>query len=628
MKTLQHMLSNEFIEASGWMLVHSLWQGLLVLLVLSLMLWLMRKNSAQLRYLVSFFFLLVMLAWSVITFADAYQYAQEKTAIRAQLVPGSGSVKAYLAEHLEQQNPDALAKNAGINLKAIKVRSFLQKHFYWVCTFWMLGMLVVMLRMVGGLFYLQRLRTYGLMPVGEGLSLKLEQFAAQLNIRRKVEVFFSPLAKVPMTLGTFKPLILFPVTSMTGLSLKEVEAILVHELAHVLRHDYLFNIIQSVVEMLFFYHPAVWIISTQIRSERENSCDNLAIELTGDKLTYVQALAAYERIRMEQGDLAMAFASKKGSLINRIKRIQKQVAMKTNFMEGLIAALVVVTGLALVSFTLGNNPAPIRGAVPLNTEINADQPGAAHEPVVWTPVMIDSVQQALEENIQHSEELDQVSEEMKKMVEVALSERDAEASARMMEEINAALRELDLEGIVSEAMREVQSALEEVNFEEIRREIEQDLKQDIDREEIRRDLQEARRDMEEARREVEEARREVREEMRRDMRRDGVPEEIIELSVSAAEAGLNIASSVLENLPIDDIVHAALEGVGAAFEALDEIDFDELIRSVEADLNDSLSEEDIARLKADMEKQEQKLREQKEKLKVKEKEMKAKEKSK
>jgi bla regulator protein blaR1 len=624
MKALQDILSNELIEASGWMLVHSLWQGLLVLIVLSFLLLLMRRNSAQLRYLVSFFFLLVLLTWSGITFVDAYQYAQEKTAIRAQFVPGTGSVKAYLAEQLSQQNPETHVSDSGINLKMIKVRSFLQRHFHWVCTLWMLGMLFVMLRMVGGLFYIQRLRTYGLMPVGEGLSLKLEQFAAQLNIRRKVEIFFSPLARVPMTLGTFKPVILFPFTAMTGLSVKEVEAILVHELAHVLRHDYLFNIIQSVVELLFFYHPAVWIISAQIRSERENSCDNLAIELTGDKLTYVQALAAYEKIRVGQGDLAMAFASKNGSLINRIKRIQKQVAMKTNFIEGLIAALVVVTGLALVSFTMGNNPATTSGTVPVKTEINADQPGPAHEPVVWTPFMIDSVQQALEENIQHSKELDQVSEEMKKMVEVAMSERDVEASARMMEEINTALRELDLESIVSEAMREVQTALEEVNFEEIRREIEQDIKQDIDREEIRRDLQEARRDMEEARREVEEARREVREEMRRDMRQDGVPEEIIELSVTAAEAGLNIASTVLENLPVDEIVHAALEGIGAAFEALDEIDFDELIRSVEADLNDSISEDDIERLKRDLELQQEKLEIEMEKLKQKEKELKRK----
>lgn len=612
MRNLQHILSDEFIEASGWMLVHSLWQGLLVLLVLSVMLWLMRRNSAQLRYLVSYFFLLVLLVWSGITFVNAYQYAQEKTQIRAQFLEGGGSVKAYLAAQMAQNTVVSTSEPGAINFKLIRLRGFLQQNFYWFCAFWILGMTMVMLRMAGGLLYMQRLRTYGLLPVGEDLACRLKYYTNKLNLRRKVVLYLSPLAKVPLTLGTFKPVILFPFTNMTGLSADEVEAILVHELAHVLRHDYLFNIVQSVVEMLFFYHPAVWIISAQIRNERENCCDSIAIELTGDKLTYVKALAAYEKIRAGEGDLAMAFARSRGSMLNRIKRIQKQVAMKTNFTEGLIAAAVVVFGLALVSFTMGNNNLPDSKPVQASAFVNTEKETIDREPLVWTTEMIDSVEQALEENIQRSEALNQVSEEMKKMVEVAMSEQDKQVSAQMMEELNSALSELDLERIISDALKEVQFALEDVDFKEIQRDIEKD----FDSKAIRRDMEKARRDMEKARREIEDARSEVREEMRRDMRNDGVPEEIIDLSVSAAETGLNIASSILENLPLDEIVHAALEGVGTAFRALDEIDFDTLLQSVESDLDDSISAEDIEMLKLQMEMQKKELEVQKKELEV------------
>lgn len=611
MNSLQHLFSSEFIEAIGWTIVHSLWQGTLVALVLTVLLVLMRKNSAQLKYLISFFALLIIIGWSGITFVNAYSYAKEKTALKENITSDPNYIKNYLSEQLGQETVDQEAAEKAkldININLIKIRSFFQRNFNAICLLWMLGMLFLIFKMIGGFIYAKRLRTYQLVEIDHRWVEKIEEFAAKLNIQRRVNAFFSPLAKVPMTLGTVKPIILFPVAAFTGLSVKDVEAILAHELAHIVRHDYLFNIIQSIVEILFFYHPAVWMISSHIRSERENSCDNLAIQLIGDKIAYVKALAAVQINQMEQGQLAMAFASPKGNLVQRIKRLQKQVAMKTNFIEGLIAAIVVVVGLTLVSFTIGDRVSPqmmpdenLASELPMKDTVNSKK-------TVWTVQKRDSIEKELQYNIQHSEELDKVSEDMKKMVEVAMSEQDNELSAEMMEDINNALKDLDIEGIVQEALKETQQALKEVNMQEVM----EDAKKDIDFDEIRRDMEEARRD-------VEEARREIREDMRRDMENDDVPQEIIDLSVSAAEAGLNAASAVLENLPVDEIIDAALSGVSAAFDALGEIDFDQI-------KSDSLSEEDITRLKEQLEKQEQKLQEQKEKLKAKEKELKSKEK--
>ncbi|MFA9388354.1 MAG: M56 family metallopeptidase [Prolixibacteraceae bacterium] len=623
MKNLQYLFSSEFIEAIGWTIVHSIWQGVIVAIVLAILLLFMRRNSAQLKYIISFFALLIIIGWSGITFANAFSYAKEKSVLKENITSNPEYIKTYFADKLAQASVEN-GQNAevGINLRWIKIRSFFQRNFNLICFIWIVGMLFLIVKMIGGFIYVRRLRRYQLVDIGEEWILKIEEYAHKLNLDRKVAAFFSPLANVPLTLGTIKPVILFPVAAFTGLSVKDVEAIIAHELAHIIRHDYLFNILQSIVEILFFYHPAVWMISAQIRSERENSCDNIAIQLTGDKVAYVKALAAVQINQMEQGQLAMAFASPKSSLLQRIKRLQKKVAMKTNFIEGLIAAGVIVVGLALVSFTVGNKVAP--QVMPTeNTLFDTDEPGASNAKPVWTKEMKDSVQQELEKNIQHSEELDQVSEEMKKMVEVAMSEQDATISTEMMEEINAALKEINVGEIIQEAMQEVQKAMQEahesIDYDEIHRDME-DARRDIEeaRKEIRESIDhgEIRRDLEEARKDIQDARKEMREDMRRDMENDNVPEEIIELSIGAAEAGLNAAAAVLENLPLDEIIHAALRGVEVAAQSLDEIDFDQLKK------NDSISEEDIARLKKQLEKEEEKLKLQKEKLKEKEKELK------
>jgi beta-lactamase regulating signal transducer with metallopeptidase domain len=593
-------ISPVFVEAIGWTLIHSLWQGALIALALTILMLLLRRNSAQLRYLLAFFSLLILTGWAAFTFNNAFRYANEKAELKALIEANPQYISTLLLDQNSDNETTAHTINAKINFEWLKVRSFLQRHFHLVFLFWILGMVILVLRMLGGMLYARRLRNHQLSPLGSDWIEVVNNFSERLGIRRKVKAFFSPLAKGPMTLGTFKPVILFPVAAFTGLAVKDIEAIIAHELAHVLRHDYFFNIVQSAVEILFFYHPAVWMISAQIKAERENSCDNIAIGLTGDKPAYIKALAKIQITTVEQERLAMAFASHKTSVLQRIKRLQKQVAMKTNFIEGLIAAGVLVIGLSLVSFTMGNRIHPQMVPVEVN---QMSEPAPVK---TWTAPAVDSVRHTLDENLEKARQADKVSDELEKAVEVAWSEEDDALSAEMMEEINKVLAELDIEGIVHEAMREASRAIDEIDHEAIRKEIESD----IDREEIRREMREARR-------EIEAARREIHEEMRRDMENDNVPEEVIRLSVDAAEAGLKIAETVLENIPLEEIIETALTGVDIAFDALKEIDWDEV--TIE---NDSLSEEDIERLKAQLEDKEKELKQAKEKLKQKEKELK------
>lgn len=580
MKALINIFSPEFIEAIGWTIVHSLWQGIIIGVVLSLLIWILNKNSAQIKYLISFFALIIMLTWSGITFSQSYSYAKDKAALKENIQNNPDYIKTYLTQKLQEEA--SIDRDEKINLNLIEIRTFFLHHFNLVYFIWIIGITFLIIRMFGGLIYSHRLRSYQLMKIGDEWISKIEVFASRLRIKRKVNAFFSPLAKGPMTLGTLKPIILFPVTAFTGLKTKDIEVIIAHELAHILRHDYFFNIIQSFVEIIFFYHPAVWLISAHIRNERENSCDNIAIELIGDKATYVRALAAIEINKAAQGQLAMAFAAPKGNILQRITRLQKQVAMKTNFTENLIAATVVVTGLTLMSFTA--NKQNKKQSFNVNNEIVEKQENKTKAPTTktWTEAQKDSLRIELEKNIQRSEELDKVSEEMKAMVEVAMTEDNEELSAEMMEEINNAINDIDLDEIVNTALWEAKQALNEVDFDEIK----QDIHEEIDSEEMQQEIHEAQREMDEAR-------REVHEEMRREMEADGdVPDAIINFSIQAAEAGLNVAEAIVTNLPLDEILDGVFDGLDATFDALDNIDFDEIIN----DLDEDFSEEEINEL--------------------------------
>ena len=123
---------------------------------------------------------------------------------------------------------------------------------------------------------------------------------------------------MPTLVGWIKPVVLLPAAALAGLSPEQLQAILAHELAHVRRHDYLVNLLQSMVETLLFYHPATWWVSAQVRAEREHCCDDLAVEVCGDRLVYVSALAELTTIASHRG---FALAATDGSLVGRVRRI-------------------------------------------------------------------------------------------------------------------------------------------------------------------------------------------------------------------------------------------------------------------------------------------------------------------
>jgi hypothetical protein len=163
------------------------------------------------------------------------------------------------------------------------------------------------------------MKLHGARPLS-GLWLeRAAEIARKLSVSGPVKVLESSLVSVPTAVGWLRPAILLPASAFTGLTPQQLEAVLAHELAHVRRHDYLVNVLQTGVETLLFYHPAVWWVSRQIRAEREHVCDDMAVRVTGDAMTYARALTRIERLRTTAPRLAMAADG--GSLRFRVSRL-------------------------------------------------------------------------------------------------------------------------------------------------------------------------------------------------------------------------------------------------------------------------------------------------------------------
>lgn len=464
MNLIQSIFPEELIETIGWTLFHSIWQATLVLLILVVVLFLMKKYSPGIRYLIAFSGLLICVLLAAITANKSYTLAKEKIAIRETLINNPLEVKELIKSNLSTEN---LTKTNTIfsSVNTVKFRAYMQRNFSIVFLLWIIGMFYFLFRMMGGILHLQQLRTRKTAIPDNSWIEKFIEIKDKMGVTKSVELLQSAMVKVPMLLGYFKPVVLIPISLMTGLSNKETEAVIAHELAHLKRHDYLFNILQSVIEAIFFYHPAVWLISRIIRNEREHSCDDLAVESTGDKISYIKALAAAQELAGNNStNYAVAFSTNTGGLLNRVKRIKNQNTMKNNVTEGFIAASIIFFSLILLSFTIdGEN---LKREFDFNTktkeaEVETQNPISAVPPARVNP---DSINRIIEGKVH---DMPEVSDEMEQLMEIAYTYNDEELSELINESMELAFKEFELNEIMALAMQQADSALSEIEISKI-----------------------------------------------------------------------------------------------------------------------------------------------------------------
>jgi beta-lactamase regulating signal transducer with metallopeptidase domain len=295
--------------AIGWTLLHILWQGSFLGIVLAVALRAMRNSPATTRYALCCGALAALVLFPLLTL------------VQIELTAGHPAATALLYLPLLVGKDSALS-DAGSSTGSgfLSFVRTLQPWFPVVMWIWVLGTGLKAIRIVVGLIRSRALRLTSQACNAAPLFEMVRRLSGPVGISQNVQLFVSPDTGIPVVIGWRKPAILLPPSFLQDLSSEEMETIIVHELAHIQRRDYPMNVAQAGVEALFFYHPVVWWISRQIRREREHCCDDIAVRVSGSPLVCAKALTALEERRSSTVS-SLSPAASRGDLTMRIHRI-------------------------------------------------------------------------------------------------------------------------------------------------------------------------------------------------------------------------------------------------------------------------------------------------------------------
>ena len=354
------------IEATAWTLIHFCWEAAAIAGLYRMAAVAFARRTSQARYLLALSALVAMLAAAVFTFAwemrapASPSYAAPSSAVSNAIV--SGDFPRMVA-------PGGMSASLGSADRAQRIYS-LPNLMGWIDAFWVIGVLALSVRGLGGWWLIHRLRTSALPQAPEAVCAAFKRISSALGLEKKVLLRLSDAIGSPITVGAVRSMVLLPVSAVTLLGPEELEVVLAHELAHVRRADFFWNLVQTVVETLFFFHPAVWWISGRIRHERELCCDDLALKICPNPVVYASALFHLEEHRSRQMRLAMALDGHQSpqTLRMRIARILGE-SMPLNasrslrpFSAAAVFAAVIVLLLPAPQVIAGLTPSPAPSA--------------------------------------------------------------------------------------------------------------------------------------------------------------------------------------------------------------------------------------------------------------------------
>ncbi|HEY1217900.1 MAG TPA: GWxTD domain-containing protein [Bryobacteraceae bacterium] len=483
--TLDLWLAAPLAHALGRALAHFVWQGALLAAALRVALFLGAERSSRWRHLAATACLLVLPLVFGITLA---------------LSLGTGHPIMVL--------PPAAPRMVFNPVIAQGVPATPVDRLAWLAPLWMAGVILFYAFRLAGLVRVDRLRRRGVCAAPPEWQQRLRALSAAVRVSRPVELLESCLAGVPLAIGYWRPVILMPIGVLAGLSAEQVEAILIHELAHIRRADYLVGLAQSVIEGLFFFHPAVWWISAVVRTEREYACDDVVVALRPNARAYAAALTTLEQSRWPA--VQAAAAANGGNLMRRIRRLLGEPAparfpsARASALAGALALVAAVT-IALVVWpparSFAQQPAPAEsaagklepakgfGEARKNLEELEALLAAKQEKIQEAEQAAARAQELLERNAEefdralqnaagHSDEFAQAEEQMRK-AQAALKElvaaqagkseellqpqeRALQAQERALQQVEKQLREI-ANGKLDEALRQQQErALQQV----------------------------------------------------------------------------------------------------------------------------------------------------------------------
>lgn len=435
--------TTDLVTALGWAILHSLWQALLVFACLRVVLKLWPNATSSIKYNLSFLSLAGIFGWFLVTL-----YRQLAAISRVQDTvawPGAAAAPA---------TPPQLPAVYQGQQELVWMFPNLETSFPILVALYMAGVGVMCIKLVADLAQLRQIRKRQVMPVDAAWEHYLARLIQQLRIPRKVKLLVSQHVQVPVMIGFLKPVILLPIAMFNNLSAEQLEAILLHELAHIKRNDYILNIFQSIVETSLFFNPFVWWISKYIRLEREHCCDDMVIAHSIQPLHYAKALVALEEYRFTTNPMVMAAADNKQHLFYRIKRIMEMKTSHLNYSQKLMAMLIIAVGLTAIAWI---TPSAKEDD---HTAALAATPAPFVSPAVQT-VVTDTVP-AKENSRQEGNDINNVTEES------AAAMQDAQEEMRTAQEKMRAAQEA--------SQQAVQEAMKNIDWKQINAQTEQALK--------------------------------------------------------------------------------------------------------------------------------------------------------
>lgn len=349
---MQQLFQSAFLQSLGFAIANSLWQTAILWLVYTAVSHLLPLSSAN-KYRFAVAAQLISFVWFAVTIQ--FYYSQYSELLRTTTLPAVHTIQS------------AIAGNEGAASQLLRYIVKAEQALPYVSMAYLLLMIVLCIRWISGYRQTQLVRTHGLQKIPVDWRLFVKRVSAQLGIKKNIGLYLSETITTPLTIGFWKPIILVPLASINHLSTQQLEAVLLHELAHIKRYDYLVNIILSAVEIGLFFNPFTQMLSKQIHKERENSCDDWVLQFQYQASDYAEALLRIAYLQSAPA-LAMAATGKKNDLLARVKRMIGQQEHRFNYRRQLLALVLVTMILSSVAWL-----SPVRNTQKEQTTITANK---------------------------------------------------------------------------------------------------------------------------------------------------------------------------------------------------------------------------------------------------------------
>lgn len=327
-------LLQQFIKAFGWSILNSLWQSAIIYGILFIVMLSIPKLAAKHKHNLAFGAIILMFA------GFGYNFIHQLTLNVNNEAPAVNAQNIEVYQYFNNLPPSFSSKA--------------EQYFPVVVIFYIIGIVLQLFVIIKGYGQLSKLKKESLSAIPDSWKTIFEQVTAQLKINKVIRFHISSIVNVPLVIGYLKPVVLFPLALVNQLDNDQVEAILIHELSHIRRNDFLLNLIKTAIETLLFYNPFVWMAGRFIHIEREHACDDLVLKITGKPLNYAHALLKLELLKDKNSPAyALAATGKTQNLYQRIKRITN---MKTNYLNAKQQMAALTLGVACLFSIAWINP--------------------------------------------------------------------------------------------------------------------------------------------------------------------------------------------------------------------------------------------------------------------------------